>query len=393
MANDLPTPENGRLPSAATHFAGPLVANNNNNNPTPLSTDDCKYSEELPCEKYRQFMDFSRQERTFMIEKLVETFANVIDSIWHPKFLIEHQKVKVMPTRGFCNEILKRSKTTYSTLQISLFYVFRVKKVVHEKLYQRIQQQQQQQQSGNMQTNTCSTTTQMDDLMCCGRRMFLASLMLASKYLHDKNYHNKAWSKITGLDIKEINAAEMAFLKLIDYRLYVSKPTFDRWYTQLHGHIQKGYNAKSELPPNNNCSTGTPSTTIINLSLNNTNNAYQHQRMTSSINSNYPSPPPDETNNSAHNQQQQQPQQQLLALHHQQPMSPPSPCSVQQQQEQQREKCSMSTTYERADSGVSFDILSPPSSQPLATTTGGSAKRQYYDDDISSVTINKRLCQ
>lgn len=315
---------------------------------------------------------------------MIETFANVIDSIWHPKFLIEHQKVKVMPTRGFCNEILKRSKTTYSTLQISLFYVFRVKKVVHEKLYQRIQQQQQQQQSGNMQTNTCSTTTQMDDLMCCGRRMFLASLMLASKYLHDKNYHNKAWSKITGLDIKEINAAEMAFLKLIDYRLYVSKPTFDRWYTQLHGHIQKGYNAKSELPPNNNCSAPT---TTINLSM---NNVYQHQRLTTSISNNYPSPPPDETNNATYGQQQQQ----LMAHHHhQQPLSPPSPCSVQQQQEQQREKCNMATTYERADSGVSFDILSPPSSQPLATTTGGSAKRHYYDDDISSIEINKRLCQ
>lgn len=295
--------------------------------------------------------------------------------------MIEHQKVKVMPTRGFCNEILKRSKTTYSTLQISLFYVFRVKKVVHEKLYQRIQQQQQQQQSGNMQTNTtCSTTTQMDDLMCCGRRMFLASLMLASKYLHDKNYHNKAWSKITGLDIKEINAAEMAFLKLIDYRLYVSKPTFDRWYTQLHGHIQKGYNAKSELPLNNNCLT----TTTISLSMNNINNTYQ-QRLSSSISNNYPSPPPDETNTSSYPQQQQQ------IIHHQ-PLSPPSPPFVQHQQHQE-EKFTMATAYERTDSGVSFDILSPPSSQPL-TTTGGSTKRQFQDDnDVSSITLNKRLCQ
>ncbi|KAI8637029.1 hypothetical protein BD408DRAFT_425182 [Parasitella parasitica] len=376
MANDLLPPDNGRFASAATHLAGPFLANNihdnNNSNPTPLPTNDCKYSEELPCEKYRQFMDSSRQERTFMIEKLVETFANVIDSIWHPKFLIEHQKVKVMPTRGFCNEILKRSKTTYSTLQISLFYVFRVKKVVHEKLYQRIKQQQQQQQSGNMQTNT---TSQMDDLMCCGRRMFLASLMLASKYLHDKNYHNKAWSKITGLDIKEINAAEMAFLQLIDYRLYVSKPTFDRWYTQLHGHIQKGYNAKSELPISNNCSTA--ATAIINLSMNNANNAYQQQqRSASSIQNNYPSPPPDETNNSGYAQ----------VVHH--PISLPSPCSG--QQHQQQEKSTTTTTYERTDSGVSFDILSPPSSQPLSTT-GGSTKRQYqHDNDIA---FNKRLCQ
>ena len=86
----------------------------------------------------------------------------------------------------------------------------------------------------------------LDDLMCCGRRMFLASLMLASKYLHDKNYQNKAWAQITGLKLEEINAAEMAFLSLIDYRLYVSKPTFDKWYTQLHGHIQKGYSQKNE---------------------------------------------------------------------------------------------------------------------------------------------------
>lgn len=86
----------------------------------------------------------------------------------------------------------------------------------------------------------------LDDLMCCGRRMFLASLMLASKYLHDKNYQNKAWAQITGLKLEEINAAEMAFLSLIDYRLYVSKPTFDKWYTQLHGHIQKGYSQKQK---------------------------------------------------------------------------------------------------------------------------------------------------
>lgn len=75
MANDLHPPENGRFPSAATNLAGPFLATttttNNNNNITPLSTNDCKYSEELPCEKYRQFMDSSRQERTFMIEKLV----------------------------------------------------------------------------------------------------------------------------------------------------------------------------------------------------------------------------------------------------------------------------------------------------------------------------------
>ncbi|KAI8975292.1 cyclin PHO80-like protein, partial [Mycotypha africana] len=216
------------LTATTTSILTTFTATLNNKN------DFCnKYDEDRPCEKYKQFLDSSRQERTFMIEKLVEIFANVIDSIWHPKFLLDQQKAKVIPTRGFCNEILKRSNTTYATLQISLFYVFRIKKVVHEKLFRRYQAAQ------NPQQMKLPRQTHLDDLMCCGRRMFLASLMVASKYLHDKNYHNKAWSKITGLDIKEINAAEMAFLKLIDYRLHVSKPTFDKWYTQLHGHIQR----------------------------------------------------------------------------------------------------------------------------------------------------------
>ncbi|CAJ0829500.1 3967_t:CDS:2 [Entrophospora sp. SA101] len=37
------------------------------------------------------------------------------------------------------------------------------------------------------------------DPATCGRRMFLASLIIASKYLQDKNYSNTAWSKICGL--------------------------------------------------------------------------------------------------------------------------------------------------------------------------------------------------
>ncbi|KAI9280444.1 hypothetical protein BY458DRAFT_419267, partial [Sporodiniella umbellata] len=38
---------------------------------TTLSKDENALTEEQPCEKYMQFMDSSRQERTFMIEKLI----------------------------------------------------------------------------------------------------------------------------------------------------------------------------------------------------------------------------------------------------------------------------------------------------------------------------------
>jgi len=67
----------------------------------------------------------------------------------------------------------------------------------------------------------------------CGRRMFLAALILASKYQQDRSYSNKAWSKISGLPVAEINRNEIAFLALIEYRLFVSPSVFQKWVVVL----------------------------------------------------------------------------------------------------------------------------------------------------------------
>lgn len=65
--------------------------------------------------------------------------------------------------------------------------------------------------------------------MQCGRRMFLAALILASKYLQDRNYSARAWSKISGLHAVEINQNELLFLEAVGWRLHVSEATFQRW--------------------------------------------------------------------------------------------------------------------------------------------------------------------
>lgn len=293
-----------------------------------------------------------------------------------------------MPTRGFCNEILKRSKATYSTLQISLFYIFRVKKVVHEKLYQRVKKQQSQQKVLNMQTSINNEeNNKMEDLQCCGRRMFLASLMVASKYLHDKNYQNRAWSKITGLDIKEINAAEMAFLNLIDYKLYVSKPTFDKWYTQLHGHIQKSFSssgvkaAKGPSPPiglnpftaNTSCS----------LSITQAQQA-QQQFITvqnTSNGNNYPSPPLDMNNNNSTG------------------CSPSNESIISTSSSSQESISSQDSIqtdiFNRVDSGVSFDIYSPSTASSLPNSIVGQKRSLHHNQEEYTSEINdnnKRIC-
>ena len=72
-----------------------------------------------------------------------------------------------------------------------------------------------------------------DSSMCramqCGRRMFLAALILASKYLQDRNYSARAWSKISGLRTCEINNNELAFLSAVNWKLHIPEPVFHRW--------------------------------------------------------------------------------------------------------------------------------------------------------------------
>ncbi|CAO3634666.1 unnamed protein product [Cunninghamella blakesleeana] len=208
------------------HFKPPLTITV----PPPQSS-SCDQENQLPLYK-KNPSDLCHIRKLDLIDRLAETSADIIDSIWqHQRY--DPFKVKVVCTKGFIYEILKRSKTTYSNLQVCLFYLFRIKHVVllHMANHHHHQQQQQQQQSIKNKRD--------HDMICCGRRMFLASLMVASKYLQDKNYRNRAWSRISGLSLNEINAAEFTFLKLINYNLYISKDTFDQWYTLLHTYLQK----------------------------------------------------------------------------------------------------------------------------------------------------------
>ncbi|KAH8551157.1 cyclin-domain-containing protein, partial [Umbelopsis sp. PMI_123] len=167
-----------------------------------------------------------QEASTFMITKLcchVETASAVIDAIWLPSF--ETQNVKVVSTSQFVREILKRSKSTYSTLQAALYYIFRIKDTVVDLIAKRKAAPVEQ---GSAQ-----------DCIFCGRRMFLAAVMVASKFLQDKTYRNSAWAKISGLTTSEITYSEMAFLELIEFRLFISKDTFDMWHRMLTQHISQ----------------------------------------------------------------------------------------------------------------------------------------------------------
>jgi hypothetical protein len=75
----------------------------------------------------------------------------------------------------------------------------------------------------------------------CGRRMFLTAIILASKYLQDRNYSSKAWSKITSLPVEEINANETAFLRVVNWKLHIPESKFERWQNILIKYSQPSF--------------------------------------------------------------------------------------------------------------------------------------------------------
>ena len=121
----------------------------------------------------------------------------------------------VLPLHTFIYETLRRSKTSYSTLQIALFYLIMLRPKLSGLDFTK-------EQPGAKEASGCRA-------MQCGRRMFLSALMLASKYIQDRNYSTRAWSKISGLRIPEINENERQYLKLIGYSLHIKQETFENW--------------------------------------------------------------------------------------------------------------------------------------------------------------------
>jgi hypothetical protein len=168
---------------------------------------------------------YRKNGKNALVENLVDTTVQIIDVIWY-NFPVNLNS-QVIPLRLFIQETLRRSRTSWSTLQTALFYLIRIKQQITMLWL-----------NPDRWTLTKDNNNQGSDPATCGRRMFLASLIIASKYLQDRNYANNAWSKICGLPVQEINAIERRFLKLIDYNLFIGEDRYKSWTSLLRSHIQ-----------------------------------------------------------------------------------------------------------------------------------------------------------
>ncbi|KAF4583021.1 G1/S-specific cyclin Pcl5 [Ophiocordyceps camponoti-floridani] len=153
--------------------------------------------------------------RINFVDSLVDSSTHIVEAIWPLSIVCRSEpgSKAVLPLRTFIQETLRRSRTSYSTLQVALYYLVLVKPRVPKHAF---------------------AVDRLDDrpadrALQCGRRMFLAALILASKYLQDRNYSARAWSKISGLNTHEINQNEMAFLLAVNWKLHIADDVFQRW--------------------------------------------------------------------------------------------------------------------------------------------------------------------
>lgn len=172
------------------------------------------------------------------VEGLLAVTTSFVETIWPlaretPRSSTEFNGAGVLPLRIFIQETCRRSKTSYSTLQIALYYLVLLKEVLPDLDFTR-EQPRESKVADRAPKNPQTLLGQSGEpsecrVMQCGRRMFMSALMLAAKYLQDRNFSCKAWAKISGLSCLEINQNEKAYLQSIEYRLHLKKEHFDNW--------------------------------------------------------------------------------------------------------------------------------------------------------------------
>ncbi|GAC72345.1 hypothetical protein PANT_7d00057 [Moesziomyces antarcticus T-34] len=143
-----------------------------------------------------------------------------------------------LPLQVFVRETLRRGRASCSTLQAALLYCVRLGDAAKQSAQHTLKESTRAVGvQVSVETDAASPMLGMSKeelcLIRCPRRMFLASIMVASKFVQDRTYSNRAWSKISGLPVKDLGKLERALLKAIDYRLVISEGEWHKWTAEL----------------------------------------------------------------------------------------------------------------------------------------------------------------
>ncbi|KAM0751994.1 hypothetical protein T439DRAFT_198722 [Meredithblackwellia eburnea MCA 4105] len=165
----------------------------------------------------------------------------------------------VLPLQYFIKEVLRRSRTSCSTLQVALYYLHKSRREIRAAIARcatEAKEKRDREDREGYPSPPLTPRESLEDLLgrrkdgsnssqedssdaagaspvLCGRRMFLSALITASKFLQDKNYSNRAWAKISGLSPREITKNERCFLGILGWECFVGATEFDLWTERL----------------------------------------------------------------------------------------------------------------------------------------------------------------
>lgn len=184
----------------------------------------------------------SDESKNALVDSLIDAAVRTLDVIWNastPSESCDLAKGKsALPLQVFIRETLRRARASCSTLQASLLYCVRLGEACKQSKQMSLRQSTradgvQIEPEAQSSSPLHGMNKEELSLIRCPRRMFLASIMVASKFVQDRTYSNRAWAKISGLPPKDLGKLERAFLKAIDYRLMTSDAEWEKWTAEL----------------------------------------------------------------------------------------------------------------------------------------------------------------
>lgn len=107
--------------------------------------------------------------------------------------------------------VFRYSKISYSVLFAALLYLLRFR-----------------------QARSCAYKSYNDAIILPTLPViFVASLIIANKFLHDQHCSNAIWTCFSGISLNDLNRGEVYFLEALDHRLLIEPGSFQRWILLL----------------------------------------------------------------------------------------------------------------------------------------------------------------
>ncbi|CAE6473042.1 hypothetical protein ACGC1H_006002 [Rhizoctonia solani] len=106
----------------------------------------------------------------------------------------------------FIVELLRRSHTSAPVIRAALSYIARAAPEIRRAIAD------------------SDESSAIDSPLLDPRRVYLAAIILGSKFLLDRTYTNKTWAGVSGLEALEVGRCERALAEALQWRLWIGGP-------------------------------------------------------------------------------------------------------------------------------------------------------------------------